>query len=239
MDVAILEDLGLTQAEIKVYVALLELGSSSAGPIVEKSTLQNSVVHRALHTLIDKGLISYVLEGRRKLYQATDPEYFYSFIESKKQNFSNILPELKAKQSLAQTEESATVYKGVRGIHEVYSKMISLKGEYNTFGGGMACADRMSLAWWNNVHTRRIANKLPSRQVFDESVRSKDAHIAKLSKIKYLDKEFAQFQETVIVGDYVAIAVFSEKPYAFLMHDVEVAKGYRKYFELLWKVALK
>jgi sugar-specific transcriptional regulator TrmB len=239
MDVSILEDLGLTQAEIKVYVALLELGSSSAGPIVEKSTLQNSVVHRALRTLIDKGLISYVLEGRRKLYQATNPEYFYNFIESKKQNFSNILPELKAKQALAQTEESATVYKGIRGIHEVYTKMISLEGEYNTFGGGIACVERMGLAWWNNLHTRRVANKLSARQVFDESVRPEDEHVSKLSKIKYLDKEFAQFQETVIVGDYVAIAVFSEKPYAFLMHDSKVAQGYRKYFELLWKVASK
>jgi len=37
MDVSILEDLGLTQAEIKVYLALLELGSSSAGRILEKS----------------------------------------------------------------------------------------------------------------------------------------------------------------------------------------------------------
>ena len=42
MDTSILEDLGLTQAEIKVYVGLLELGSSSAGHILEKSGLQNS-----------------------------------------------------------------------------------------------------------------------------------------------------------------------------------------------------
>ena len=62
MDTSILEDLGLTQAEIKVYIALLELGSSSAGQILEKSGLQNSVVHRALNSLIEKGLISYILE---------------------------------------------------------------------------------------------------------------------------------------------------------------------------------
>ncbi len=54
MDVTILEDLGLTTAEIKVYIALLELGNSTAGPLVEKSGLQNSVVHRTLHSLIQK-----------------------------------------------------------------------------------------------------------------------------------------------------------------------------------------
>ena len=74
MDISILEDLGLTQAETKVYLALLELGSSTAGPILEKSGLQNSVVHRALNSLIAKGLINFVSEGKRKIYQATNPE---------------------------------------------------------------------------------------------------------------------------------------------------------------------
>ena len=37
MNLEILETIGLTKAEIKVYSALLELGSSTTGPIVEKS----------------------------------------------------------------------------------------------------------------------------------------------------------------------------------------------------------
>ena len=96
MDTEILEDLGLTASETKTYLTLLELGSSSAGFILEKSRLQNSVMHRALHSLIEKGLISYVTEGKRKLYQATNPEHFIQFIEEKKQRFQKILPELKA-----------------------------------------------------------------------------------------------------------------------------------------------
>ena len=81
-----------------VYITLLEIGSSSAGPILEKSGLQNSVVHRALNSLIEKGLISFILEGKRKLYQATNPENFHDFIEDKKTRFDKILPELKQKQ---------------------------------------------------------------------------------------------------------------------------------------------
>jgi hypothetical protein len=97
----------------------------------------------------------------------------------------------------------------------------------------------MGFTWWLNLHKRRVANKLPSRQVFDESVKQGGKEIAKnpLTKIRYLDKEFAQFQETIIVGDYVAIAVFAENPYAFLIQDKHVAESYRKYFELLWKTA--
>jgi hypothetical protein len=59
------------------------------------------------------------------------------------------------------------------------------------------------------------------------------------SKVKYVSKEFAQFQETVIAGDYVAIVVFTENAYAFLIEDPLVAEGYRKYFKLLWGIARK
>jgi len=240
MDITILEDLGLTRAEIRVYMTLLELGTSTAGSVLDKSGLQNSVVHRAFNSLIEKGLINYVLEGKRKLYQATDPENFYHFIDEKKRRFSEILPELKKKSNMLKKKEIASVYKGVRGIKEVYNIMISVSGEeYNTFGGGYPCVDLMGEDWWLNLHERRIAGRLPSRQVFDESVRKTGLVISKkrMSKIRYLAKEFAQFQETVIVGDYVAIAVFTENPYAFLIKDKFVAEGYKKYFEALWKMA--
>ena len=54
MDTKILEDIGLSNAEIKVYLTLLELGTSTAGPILEKSGLQNSVVHMTLNKLIER-----------------------------------------------------------------------------------------------------------------------------------------------------------------------------------------
>ena len=240
MDTDILEDLGLTFTEIKIYLALLELGSASAGTILEKSKLPNSTMHRDLNSLIEKGLVDYILEGKRKIYQATNPEHFLNFIEDKKKRFEEILPELKEKQRIVKEKESASVYKGIRGIKEVYSIMINAKGkEYNTFGGGPITAEIMGFTWWLNLHKRRVANKLPSRQVFDESVRWGGKEIKKnsLTRIRYVDKEFAQFQETVIVGDYVAIVVFSENPYAFLIKDKNVADGYRKHFELLWKIA--
>lgn len=240
MDVTILEDLGLTPAEIKIYMALLELGSSTAGPVLEKSGLQNSVVHRALNTLIEKSLINYVLEGKRKVYQATDPENFFNFIEEKKRRFEQILPKLKEKQMFAKEKKKATIYHGKRGITEIYNSMInsSKKGdEYNTFGGGRPCEDLMGSSWWMNIHRKRISMKLKSRQVFDKSVYDLGNKIDKLSlsKVRFLSRDFEQFQETVIVGNKVAINVFTNEPYGFLIEDKTVAEGYRKHFEILWE----
>ncbi len=240
MDTSVLEDIGLTPAEIKVYTALLELGSSTAGNILEKSGIQNSVVHRALHSLIEKGIINYNLEGKRRNYQATAPEHFYNFIDEKKKRFEQLLPELKEKQKRAGKKEIATVYKGIRGIKEIYSTMINTKGkEYLTFGGGKPCEELLGTTWWLNIHAKRIEKKLPSRQVFDETVRTlgRELNKKKMTRIKFLSKKFEQLQETVIVGDCVAINVFTENPYGFLIQDNVVADGYRKQFEILWKEA--
>src|SRR3989344_548999 len=241
MDLDILEDLGLTSTEIKVYLTLLEMGSSNAGIILQKSKLPNSTIHRDLNSLIEKGLVNFIFEGKRRIYKATSPEHFFEFIDDKKRRFEEILPELKSKQKSNKEDETASVYKGIRGIKEVYSIMINAKGkEYNTFGGGPITEKIMGFTWWLNLHNRRIANNLPSRQIFDLLIKEIDkGRIAKkpLKNIRYVDKEFAQFQETVIVGDYIAIAVFSENHYAFLIKDKNVAESYRKYFELLWKSA--
>jgi sugar-specific transcriptional regulator TrmB len=241
MDTTILEDLGLTNAEIKVYIALLELGSSSAGKIIEKSNLQNSVIHRSLHTLINKGLISYILEGKKRIYQASDPERFHNYIEEKKSRFDELLPELRKKQHFAEQPTKATIYKGIKGIKEIYTVLLNSGGkEYNTFGGGKRVTYKiMTDTWWKNLHTKRIAKKIPSRQIFDNSIRSfgEQLNKKKITKIKFLSQEFEQLQETVIIGDYVAINLFTENPYGLLIKDPTVVQGYKKYFELLWNKA--
>jgi sugar-specific transcriptional regulator TrmB len=241
MDTSILQDLGLTQAEIKTYVALLELGSTTAGSILEKSHVQNSVLHRALHSLIEKGLITYILEGKRKVYSATDPENFHDFIENKRKRFDQILPQLKKKQQLAKQQTGAETFKGKRGLQQMYNTILKCGGkEYNTFGGGTQVTDKiMGEFWWKNLHAKRLANKLPSRQVFDESIRKFGNELNKKqrTKIRFLPKQHEQLQETIICGDYVGIAIFAENPYGVLIHDPIVANSYRKQFEILWNEA--
>ena len=70
MDISILEDLGLNKGEIKIYLTLLELGTTKVGQIIEKSRMASSAVHNSLNALIDKGLISYIKRSKIKYYQA-------------------------------------------------------------------------------------------------------------------------------------------------------------------------
>ena len=44
MELKVLADLGLTDGEIRVYTALLELGASTSGKIIEKSKISPSKI---------------------------------------------------------------------------------------------------------------------------------------------------------------------------------------------------
>ena len=240
MDYKILEDLGLTNSEIKVYISLLELKVASAGELIEKSHLTTSTLHLSVNSLIEKGLINYIYEGKKRVYQATDPENIINFIDEKKRNFLKILPELKQKQKYNKKAEIASLFKGIKGIKEVYNILINEKGaEFNSFGDSPEIAEKMTYEWWANMHAKRVENGLKCRQLFDERHdREKISPTLKrkLTKIKYLPKEFAQLQVTVMVGNLVAITVFGENPYALLIRDGELANGYRRYFEVLWAI---
>jgi len=238
MDYSILEDLGLSKSEITTYTTLLKIGTSSAKDIIYKSGLQSSVVHRALNSMIERGLIGYVLKGKHKVYSATDPEHFLRFIDEKRKRFETLLPELKKAQQSQRKGAQTSMYKGKRGISEVYSRLTALSGEeLLTFGGSRETTDFMGLAWWKRMHVARVANKVRNRHIASAEVLPYIGFFLKLrlTGMRFLPKEsFSQYQETAIIGDYVAISIFADEGYCVLIQNADVAEGYRKNFDLLW-----
>ena len=61
MDTSILKEIGFSDREIRVYIALLEIGKSTAGPISIKANLSQTKVYETLGKLIEKGLVSFNL----------------------------------------------------------------------------------------------------------------------------------------------------------------------------------
>ena len=70
----VLENLGFSPNEIKVYLALNDHGSSKAGKIAKIAKIDRSSCYNSLKNLIEKGLASYVCIGKVKWFQATGPK---------------------------------------------------------------------------------------------------------------------------------------------------------------------
>src|SRR3989344_7982952 len=113
MNTRILQDIGLTEGESKVYMALLELGTTTTGPIVKKSGISASKVYEILNRLAEKGLVSHIIKASTKYFRAADPERIIEYIEekekdiaSKKEEMKKIVPQLKAKLEAEEKREA-------------------------------------------------------------------------------------------------------------------------------------
>src|SRR3989344_8398974 len=80
-----LRKLGLTNGEARAYSALLELGSSTVGPIVSKSGIAYSKIYEVLDRLIEKGLASFVIKQKTKHFQPLEPRRLQEYLDKKEE----------------------------------------------------------------------------------------------------------------------------------------------------------
>jgi hypothetical protein len=59
----------------------------------------------------------------------------------------------------------------------------------------------------------------------------------KTSEYKFIPREFFNPTATHIAGNMVAIIIWTTPPTGIIIESSEVADSYRKYFNLLWKIA--
>lgn len=236
MDTQILEDVGLTNAEIKVYIALLELGTSTAGNILQKSGLQNSVVHMTLNKLIDKGYVTFVKEGKKNHYQAANPRHVIEFLNEKKERFEDILPELLSKQKEAKTKPEVITFRGIRGMKELLYELLEAGGkEHHTFGS-TAKSLMMGDEWWVSYHKKRASKGIKAKLLFNESLKFwKAEHKYPNAEVRYTSKGFEPLTETIIRNDKIGILLWTDIPIGILIHNKVAAHSYDDFFNIIWK----
>ncbi|MFA6269495.1 MAG: helix-turn-helix domain-containing protein [archaeon] len=235
MDTSILEDLGLTNAEIKVYLALLELGSTKAGRVIENTNLQNSVVHMTLHKLVNNGFATFIKKGSVKYYQPTDPSHILDFIEDKKKRFREILPTLLEKQKFKEKEE-AEIYEGFKGLKTMLHEMIkdAKKGDEFVF---------FTFFTKNNDDYQQIFNYYKE---FEKEREEKGIIVHGIAPESIRNKFTGRNPETMIFVNYpiplncgicndkIMFTTWEDKKTSVLIHSKQLANQYRELFYSIW-----
>lgn len=233
-----LEGIGLTPAEAKVYIALLELGPSKTGPIIEKSGLQSSVVYTSIAKLMERGFVSSIKEGKINRYQASDPKNIVRYMDEKKQHIEALIPRLLTKQSMSREASQAALFRGIRGVRQILYELLDSGGKSHHTMGSSKESLMLGDAWWVNYHKKRAAKGIQAKLVFNESLREWQAEEKyPKSEVRYTRQGFEPLTETIIRNDKVGIIIWTEKPIGVLIHNKTVADSYDKFFELIWKTA--
>jgi sugar-specific transcriptional regulator TrmB len=236
INIEMLENLGLTKSEIKVYLCLLELNSAAATEIAEKADIYRKNAYDALNRLIKKGLVSSAKVETKRMFSAANPLKLLEFLEVRKSEIQSMLPELKAIYKAVPIMDNVTVFKGKEGLKTIFEDVIKSKIHYDTFGSGEKFKEYLPY-YYLQYQKKKEFNKIKCRAIYSENERQKDFVKEFIGEKKFLPKEFVNPASTTIYGNKVAIIAWKENPFGILINSKEVAESYRYYFESLWQNA--
>ena len=100
-----LQEIGLSEKEATVYLALLQVDSGSIQSIAKNTGINRTTVYPVLESLAKKGLVGEIQDGKKALYQAAATERLETFVERQKvlleeksKRLKDIIPEIKGIQ---------------------------------------------------------------------------------------------------------------------------------------------
>jgi sugar-specific transcriptional regulator TrmB len=116
----LLEQIGLTNSEARLYIESLKLGPSSAIHLGQKLNLTRQMVYTLLPALIEKGLIKQVEISGKRLFQAMGPEVLKDRTAKISKEIESIIPLLKTRQAENNAIPLITVYENPIAMREWY-----------------------------------------------------------------------------------------------------------------------
>ncbi len=247
MNIEILEQIGLSKNEIKIYFALLELEQSSATPIVKKSGVPNSKVYPTLDKLIKRGLVSYVIKNNVKYFQASDPKNLIDLLNEKEKQLSQqkkeiekLIPQIEHKRKLAKDRQEATIYEGFSGVKVAFNNILNTvpkNHEYFVFTLGEELGRPELKHFFRNYHKKRIQKKIKVKLIANEKIKTifNKYHIYRNMKVKFSKLKLPT--GIFIYENYVMTVVWLGDPTAFVIKSKSNAEKYKEFFNEIWKTA--
>ena len=98
----------------------------------------------------------------------------------------------------------------------------------------------MGELFWQNYELKRAEKKIHAKLIFNPSLKEYGKALnSKFTAIRYFNQSFEPLTETHIQDNRVAIIVWTEEPFLFLIESKNVAESYKRFFEDMWKQAIR
>lgn len=244
---SLLEELGLSRNESKVYMTLLRLGKANSAEIARESGVHRINVYDVLNSLISKGLALYITEGGMRVFSPQNPEKLREAIDAKKMLLEKELPGLLMQYSLKREPWEVGILRGAEGKktqfeetlrtarnteHRVFIPhgLISLsKTPYNT----------MLRTWYErlakqNVRSRSLILDTPDARERASLFRGLEKFVIRFSKgMNFSPVSWDVCQDLLFL-------TFHTEPYLIIrIKSKDIARAFAGSFDLMWKNATK
>lgn len=230
----VLKELGLSDGEAKVYLALLKLGPSTVNKITKITEQHRTTIYDFLEHLSKKGLVSYVIKNKTKYYKIADPDKLLKMLKEKESHLTQILPQLRELAKIPKEEVSVEVYSGKEGFKSILND--ELKAGENLYGFGIdetKFKERFPIIMEQFLRKER---KTGIQEFLLTIEKPKFVYKEKHLHYRYIPEEFFNPTPTAVYRDRVLFIIW-EPLTSILIKSRSLADSFRKYHKMLWKIA--
>ncbi|MFH1409015.1 MAG: helix-turn-helix domain-containing protein [Nanoarchaeota archaeon] len=226
--------IGLSKGEIKVYLALLKLGSSQVSKLKEETALHRTTIYDYIEKLLNKGLASYVIQNQVKHFKATELNKLSEYVKEKEELLKGIMPELKNLQKFEKQEVSVEVLRGKEGLKSVFNEVVRTGKDLIGLGIDETKFKDMFPVFMDQYFRNIKKAGVQERLLTSESPRF--VFKKKTTSYRYIPKEYFNPTSTLVYGDKVVIIIW-EPLTSVRIENPSLADSYKKYFEMVWQIA--
>lgn len=130
-----LEEIGLSDKEAKVYVALLQVDHDSVLDLSKRTSINRTTIYPVIESLAKKGLVSEIQIDKKIHLKAEPPERLETYVERRKLNFEeqsqrlkDVIPQLKGIQRESGERPVVKYFEGKEGVMSSLEESLSYYG---------------------------------------------------------------------------------------------------------------
>ena len=243
----ILKQLGLSDKEIKVYFAVLELGRATAQDIAVMVKMPRPTVYLTLKSLIARGSATTYQTETKRYFVAEPPEQLMLLAEQQEQKFkslkkqlSGFLPELKSIYNVPKDKPTIRFYEGLEGLRAMREHYLRRP---NTTLYAIYSRDNYLKVFSEEERQAYLAKRLKKKIGVKAIVTSGgDQPSGKnyLSERRYLPvNKFYFTSDMTILENSIGLASLKGRLSGVIIESQEIASSLRSFFDLAWEAAAK
>ncbi|MDO8565028.1 MAG: helix-turn-helix domain-containing protein [bacterium] len=227
-----LKDIGLSDKEAAVYLALLSFDKALVTEIADKANIKRPTTYVILESLAKKGLVSEANIGKKTFYIAEPPEKLGLFVERQihlleenKKSLDIIVPQLKGIQREQGEKPVVQFFEGKEGVisssHNIFSKKINDEPVYIVYSKDTVM-DMFSEKEAKEMRELRISRGIKSKAIYISKEGEKPSDETG-DRIKIDENKYPIKSDITIYGDQVRVAVFGKRLSGIFVKNQELA----------------
>lgn len=237
----VLAQSGLTDKQSMVYLALLELGTSTVHLIANKAGIKRPTTYLILDELQGKGLVSVVPRAKKALYTAESPEKMIQDLNKKQEMLKRFLPNMLALYNTKKEKPQMQIFEGKEGVLEVYKKVFSSPSVdfFCTISDVMGAFPELP----EELKKKALARQIKVRELLTQSPADL-VHAKNMPQHEFYENRFVPggmefLTDNVFFQDSVAFFSYSPYLFAVVITSKGVVTSLKTIFNMAWQASEK